>query len=166
MQWYEFTGLTREQSIGQGFASAVHSEDLPKLMEKWRQHTETGTECEVEVRYRRKDGIYKWQLNRACPLRDDSGKILKWYGTTTDIHDLVMQRIDARRNKLQILTVLAHAEVNLFAIDKDRKVLMAEGGMHWDSLTDTYDVNDKSTTIGQDAIKIAQLTQPGGVPGK
>jgi len=78
-------------------------------------------------------------------LRDASGKILKWYGTNTDIHDLVMARIDAARNKLQVLTVLAHAEVNLFAIDNNRICTMAEGGMLWDNEAQSYDVQNKSS---------------------
>lgn len=157
--------MTKEQSIGQGFAQAVHPEDLPKLMEKFDRHKKEGNECEIEIRYRRYDGVYKWMLARACPLRDENGKILKWYGTNTDIHDLVMARIEAARNKLQMLTVLAHAEVNLFSINKDRTITMAEGGMLWDSVAEEYDVHNKSSLLGRDAIEVAQHTQPGGVPG-
>ncbi len=134
-------------------------------MENWTQNQTVGNDCSVEVRYRRHDGIYRWMLVRACPLRDDNGKLLKWYGTNTDIHDLVMSRIEAARNKLQVLTVLAHAEVNLFSINKEKIITMAEGGMRWSSKTTIYDVDNKSTLIGQDAIVVAQSTQPGGIPG-
>jgi PAS fold len=157
--------MTKDESLGQGFQQAIHPDDLPVLMSKWEQHRSIGEECEVEIRYRRNDGVYKWMLARACPLRDDKGKILKWYGTNTDIHDLVMARIEAARNKLQVLTVLAHAEVNLFSIDKNRIVTMAEGGMLWDSEAESYDIKNKSTLVGKDAIEVAQHTQPGGVPG-
>jgi hypothetical protein len=157
--------LTPEESLGDGFRRAVHHDDLPRLLEKWEYHRGIGNECEIEVRYRRNDGLYRWMLVRACPLRDELGSILKWYGTTTDIHDLVVQRIDAARNKLQVLTVLAHAEVNLFSINKDRIIEMAEGGMHWDSETKLYDVQNKSTLVGKDAIEVAKQTQPGGIPG-
>ena len=102
-------------------------------------------------------------LLRVCPLRDDSGKLLKWYGTNTDIHELFIARIEARRNKLQMLTVLAHAEVNLFSVDEDRKITMAEGGMLWQ--TDGEDIYSKSVLIGKDCIETSQSTQPGGVPG-
>jgi hypothetical protein len=104
-------------------------------------------------------------LARAWPLRDSNGDILKWYGTNTDIHNLVMARIEAARNKLQMLTVLAHAEVNLFSINKEKIITMAEGGMHWNAETNMYDVNNKSSLIGKDAIAVAQSTQPGGIPG-
>lgn len=157
--------MNKEESIGLGFQNAVHGDDLPVLMDRWEQHQKLGTECEVEIRYRRYDGVFKWMLARACPLKDASGKILKWYGTNTDIHDLVMARIEAARNKLQMLTVLAHAEVNLFSIDKNRICTMAEGGMLWDSVAESCDINNKSTLVGKDAILVAQQTQPGGVPG-
>jgi PAS domain S-box-containing protein len=160
-QWYEFTGMSKEESIGRGFQKVIHPEDLPVLLSKWEKSTRDMTECEVEIRYRRKDGIFRWMLSRACPLRDDSGKLLKWYGTNTDIHDLVMARIEARRNKLQMLTVLAHAEVNLFSINKDRKITMAEGGM----LSQGEDIHNKLLLIGKDCIENSQSTQPGGVPG-
>lgn len=164
-QWYEFTGMNKEESLGAGFQNAIHPDDLPVLMDKWEHHRKLGNECEVEIRYRRNDGVYKWMLARACPLKNESGKILKWYGTNTDIHDLVMARIEAARNKLQVLTVLAHAEVNLFSINKDRICTMAESGMLWDSEAESYDINNKSTLVGKDAIEVAQQTQPGGVPG-
>ncbi|PVH74467.1 hypothetical protein DL98DRAFT_519277 [Cadophora sp. DSE1049] len=164
-RWYEFTGLTKEESVGHGFQTAIHPEDLPRLWESWEYHRQAGNECDVEVRYRRHDGIYRWMLARAWPLRDSNGDILKWYGTNTDIHNLVMARIEAARNKLQMLTVLAHAEVNLFSINKEKIITMAEGGMHWNAETNMYDVNNKSSLIGKDAIAVAQSTQPGGIPG-
>lgn len=104
-------------------------------------------------------------LARAFPLHGENGNILKWYGTNTDIHDLVMARIEAARSRLQVLTVLAHAEVNLFSINKDKIITMAEGDMRWNADTNLYDVNNKSSLIGQDAIAVAQSTQPGGIPG-
>ena len=165
MQWYDFTGLSKQESLGEGFHTVIHPDDLPVFLDKWRHHSKNLSECHAEVRYRRKDGVYRWGKASACPLLDESGKLLKWYGTTTDIHDLVIQRVEARYKKKQILTVLAHAEVNLFAVDKNRIITMAEGGMQWDSSSNTYDVENKSSLIGKDAITISRSTQPGGVPG-
>lgn len=158
--------MTKEESLGEGYLNVIHPDDVHKLLEAWHDHRVSGKECSVEVRYRRHDGIYRWMLARACPKVNEQGNILKWYGTNTDIHDLVMARIDAARNKLQMLTVLGHAEVNLFSIDKDRKITMAEGGMLWDNEADMYDVNDKLTLVGKDAIEISRSTQPGGIPSQ
>jgi hypothetical protein len=106
--------------------------------------------------------VYKWTLARAVPYRDESGKILKWYGTNTDINELVMLRIEAARNKLQAMTVLAHSEVHLFQIGKDRKITLLEGASGWDEVA----VAKKSEFIGKDAIEVSQATQPGGIPGE
>jgi len=161
MQWYDFTGLTQEESLGAGYAQAIHKDDLPMVLEMWDLHNKEGTECTSEARYRRHDGFYKWMLIRATPCKDKSGNILKWYGTNTEIHDLIMDRITNQRKKDQVLTVLAHAEVNLFAVNQEQKITMSEGGIIWVS---DGRVTSRSEFVGQDAIELAQKTQDGGIP--
>src|SRR5262249_53452051 len=85
--WHEYTGLSPEQSRGWGWRSAFHSDDLPALMEKWLKMLASGESGEVEARLCRDDGVYRWFLIRAQAFRDESGKILRWYGTSTDIDD-------------------------------------------------------------------------------
>jgi PAS domain S-box-containing protein len=86
--WKEFTGLSTARTVGSGWQEAVHPEDLKRHAEKWRGSITTGELFESEVRYRRaEDGQYRWFLARAVPLRDTRGKIMKWYGTSTDIED-------------------------------------------------------------------------------
>ena len=86
-RWHEYTGLSPEQSRGWGWQAAFHPEDLPKLMEKWMGMLTSGESDEVEARLRRRDGVYRWFLIRAEAFRDESGKIVRWYGTSTDIDD-------------------------------------------------------------------------------
>ena len=86
--WQEYTGLSTEKTVGGGWESAVHRDDLGRHVEKWRVSLATGEVFENEVRYRRaSDGQYRWFLTRAVPLRDRRGKIVKWYGTSTEIED-------------------------------------------------------------------------------
>src|SRR5262249_33316443 len=85
--WYEYTGLSPEESLGWGWQSSFHPEDLPPLMEKWAKMMTSGEPDEIEARLRRHDGVYRWFLIRAEPFRDESGKIVRWYGTSTDIDD-------------------------------------------------------------------------------
>jgi hypothetical protein len=92
--------MMREESVGVGFQNDVHPGDLLILLDRWNAHRANGNECEVEIKHRRNDSVYKWMLARACPLRDEVEEIGRWYGTNTDIHDLVMVRIEAARNKL------------------------------------------------------------------
>src|SRR5215469_949498 len=86
--WREYTGLSGEGSLGSGWQSAVHPDDMDQHVGKWQKSVATGDPFENEVRYRRSlDGKYHWFLVRAVPLRDEQGNILKWYGISTDIED-------------------------------------------------------------------------------
>ena len=85
-------------------------------------------------------------LGRALPLRDThTGKIVKWFGTCTDIHDLVEARQAAKRTREQLLNVIKHAQVTVWAVDRDRKLTFLEGKLLWDE--DEKDIEYDS--IGQ-----------------
>src|SRR5262245_2930802 len=94
--WHDYTGLSPEESHGWGWQAAFHPEDVPPLMEKWQRMLASGETDEIEARLRRHDGVYRWFLIRAQALRNDSGKIVRWYGTSTDIEDR-KQAEEARR---------------------------------------------------------------------
>ncbi|MDB5117991.1 MAG: phoR 2 [Mucilaginibacter sp.] len=86
-RWYDYTGLTFQQTKDWGWAAVVHPDDLALTKERYMAALQTEGIFEVENRYKRADGSYRWHLNRAIPLRDDNGKILFWVGTATDIED-------------------------------------------------------------------------------
>ncbi len=87
-RWYEYTGMTLEESEGAGWQRVLHPDDLQPSAERWQHCVETGEVYEVEYRFRRaSDGLYRWHLGRALPLRQADGQIVKWFGTCTDIHD-------------------------------------------------------------------------------
>src|SRR6202022_3752914 len=96
-RWHEYTGLTPEAVRGWGWQDAIHPEDLKEITDKWLGFLATGQPGEVEGRLRRFDGVYRWFLFRAEPLRDESGNIVNWYGTDTDIDDL--KRAEAKLRK-------------------------------------------------------------------
>src|SRR5499425_2466074 len=85
--WLDYAGMTAEQAQGWGWAEAIHPDDREKLIEEWQSCLAMGTPVDTEARIRRFDAAYRWFLIRANPLRDESGKILKWYGTCIDIED-------------------------------------------------------------------------------
>src|SRR5437870_75146 len=82
----EYTGLSLEDGLGWGWMNAFHPDD--RLKEQWRAALAAGKPFEKEARLRRADGQYRWCLIRAVPLRDKQRKIVKWYGTTSDIEDM------------------------------------------------------------------------------
>jgi formate hydrogenlyase transcriptional activator len=87
-RWREYAGLSPEESQGWGWQIAIHPEDLPSLLRKWRELLISGEPGEVEARMRRHDGIFRWFLIRFEPFRDETGKIAMWYGVSTDIENL------------------------------------------------------------------------------
>ena len=85
--WLEYAGMSAEQAEGWGWAEAIHPDNRENLVDEWQLCLVSGTPVDTEARIRRFDGSYRWFLFRANPLRDESGKIVKWYGTTIDIED-------------------------------------------------------------------------------
>jgi PAS domain S-box-containing protein len=86
-RFVEYSGSLAEQMAGSGWKALVHPDDLERHAGKWMEAVATGKPLENEVRSRRSDGQYRWQLDRGVPLRDEEGDIVKWYGVTTDIED-------------------------------------------------------------------------------
>lgn len=86
-RWYDYTGLNYEQTKDKGWSLVLHPDDYERTWKVWEQSLRTGRTYEIEYRMRRNDGEYRWMLARAIPLRGDDGKIIKWFGTCTDIHD-------------------------------------------------------------------------------
>ncbi|HEX4167162.1 MAG TPA: PAS domain-containing protein [Bryobacteraceae bacterium] len=85
--YLDYAGLSAKQAQDWGWTVAVHPNDLNTLTDYWRSITADNERGEIEARLRRFDGEYRWFLFRVSPLRDESGKVVKWYGTNTDIHD-------------------------------------------------------------------------------
>lgn len=100
--WFEFTGLTPEESLGHGWNFAFHPDDRGLAMVLWAEATRTGKPYEIEYRLRRADGAYRWMLGRAAPLHDEDGNVVKWLGTCTDIEDvkLAQRRVDEQARLL------------------------------------------------------------------
>src|SRR5713101_8706205 len=86
-RWYDYSGLTPEECVGSGWHRGVHPEDVTPLMNKWAEVLASGEAGEGEARFRRHDGVFRWFLIRAAPLRDETGRIVRWYGISTDIED-------------------------------------------------------------------------------
>jgi PAS domain S-box-containing protein len=86
-RWLEYTGLATEQARDWGWTVALHPDDVNGLVDYWRSVLDSGEPGEMEARLRRFDGVYRWFLFRATPSFDADGRIVKWFGTNTDIED-------------------------------------------------------------------------------
>jgi len=85
--WMEYTGAKPGTEFDYGWAEAFHPEDRAAHLAKWRAATETGEQFESEARIRGVDGQYRWFLTKGVPLCDESGRIVRWYGTNVDIDE-------------------------------------------------------------------------------
>jgi formate hydrogenlyase transcriptional activator len=105
-RWLDFTGLSLEQAVGTGWNVSIHSEDLARLMETWSRLLVSGEPGEVEARLRRFDGEYRWFLFRAVPVRNEQGKVIRWYGTSTDVENLKRAQEKLRQDETELRQIV------------------------------------------------------------
>lgn len=111
-QWYEFTGVPPGSTDGEGWNGMFHPDDQERAWGVWRHSLATGEPYEIEYRLRHRSGDYRWTLGRALPVRDDAGKIVRWVGTCTDIHE---HKRMADQNEI-LSRELSHRIKNIFAV--------------------------------------------------
>ena len=108
-RWVDYTGMTAQQTGGWGWDVVLHPEDVQRCLDCWNEALKTGEKYEIEYRFKRaSDGIYRWHLGRALPVRNAAGTIIKWFGTCTDIDD--QKRVqEASKETAAQLQLLANA---------------------------------------------------------
>ncbi|OTB01247.1 hypothetical protein M426DRAFT_64433 [Hypoxylon sp. CI-4A] len=132
-RWFDYTGLPPEDSMGHSWRIPFHPDDMPATMKRWEHSMVTGEPYTTEYRCRRKDGVWRWMLGRALPLRNKyTGQIEKWFGTCTDVHEALEAKMTAKQTREQLLSVLTHAQTTIFAVDHTLTVTMLEGAFIWD----------------------------------
>jgi PAS domain S-box-containing protein len=107
-RWVDYVGVPVEQSVGRKWMDAIHPDDREITRRRFKESGRTGQPFEVEYRLRRKDGQYRWYLARATAIRNERGRIVKWIGTSTDIHD--RKGAEAEREELLARERTARAE--------------------------------------------------------
>lgn len=110
-RWYEFTGMSYGSTDGSGWNGMFHADDQPRAWERWHHSLTTGDVYEIEYRLRHHSGEYRWVLGRALPIRDVAGRIVRWMGTCTDIHEQKLTQHalrEADQRKDEFISLLAH----------------------------------------------------------
>src|SRR6266576_4312924 len=97
-RWLEYVGVPLEDVQGWKWRASIHPDDVAGIVDKWRACLASGEIFEYEARVRRADGEYRWMVHRKVPLRDEHGKILKWYGSSMDIEDYKRAEEQLRRS--------------------------------------------------------------------
>jgi PAS domain S-box-containing protein len=98
-RWMEMTGFAREDALGDGWAQIPHPEDAAKMQVAWTHSLKTGEPYDIEHRVRLADGTFRWMRSRAFPRRGENGEIVRWYGTTENIHERKMAEESLRQSR-------------------------------------------------------------------
>lgn len=118
-QWVDYTGLTLEESYGHGWDKPFHPDDQKRAWDAWQNAVNNNAAYSLECQLRRSDGIYRWWLIRGVPVRDDSGRVLKWFGTCTDIHE-----IKRNEESLQLAAMVYRAsDEGIMVTDADDRII-------------------------------------------
>jgi PAS domain S-box-containing protein len=122
-RWLDYTGLSAQQALGSGWQVAIHPDDRPRILEVFREALNSVKPYEVEGRFRRFDGEFRWFLFRGSPLRDRSGKVAKWYGTNTDLEERKRAEDALRKSEERWRSVFENSAIGVALTDLNGRFL-------------------------------------------
>lgn len=118
-QCMRYTGLPEEALLGAWRSDLIHPDDHAAVLAAWERGMRDGVPFEFDVRIRRHDGVWRWFEVRAVPLRDEHGRILRWFGTNSDIDDRKRAEVELRR----LNTALENAVDGIALLDREGRYL-------------------------------------------
>ncbi|MEO5616198.1 MAG: ATP-binding protein [Candidatus Eisenbacteria bacterium] len=152
-QWTEFTGQSSDQIRDRGLIQFIHPDDFKGNTRAWRQSIHSGRPFQFEHRLRRANGKYHWHISRAMPMKDDTGAVLMWVGSVTDIDDqrqtanelreLATELSEADRRKDEFLAMLAHELRNPLAPILNSVLIVRSAGGNTDAIGSALGVMER-----------------------
>jgi two-component system CheB/CheR fusion protein len=125
-RWFDYSGLSLEDSLGLGWQAIVHPDDDEASTERWHRSLERGETFDTEYRLRCADGAYRWHIGRNVPVKDEEGRVLNWFGSATDIEDLKHTEAALRESEERFRVVVEGTrDYAILLMDAERRVL------HW-----------------------------------
>ena len=124
-RWYEYTGLTPEESLHERWRAAVHPDDLGRFSSVRDRGIGEGQMFEAEIRLRRRDGAYRWHLVRSVPVPDEAGDVARRFGAATDIDDRKLAEEALRESERQYRAIYDQAGVGIAEVDLTGRFLRA-----------------------------------------
>jgi PAS domain S-box-containing protein len=160
-RWVDYVGVPIEASTGRKWMDAIHPDDREITRRRLKESGRTGQPFETVYRLRRKDGQYRWYLARATAIRDKQGRIVKWIGTSTDIHD--RKKAESEREESLARERAARAEAEHSAESIRRLQAVTDSAFVRLSLDDLlYEMLDRTRELlAADSAEVLLLTEDG-----
>lgn len=121
--WEEFTGSNLDELNETGWAVFNHPSELDRVQARWTQAVERGEQFEMELRYRRRDGVYRWMLARVAPLQGPAGQIEGWVGTSVDVHEIKQAQEELQRREQELSDFIENAAIPIHWLGRDGTIL-------------------------------------------
>ena len=154
-RWLDFTGTTFEENLGTGWKAVYHPDYVDPVMEKFERHISTGKDWEDTFPLRGRDGRFRWFLSRMSAIRDESGKVVQYFGTNTDVTDQREHENALRESEERYRTLFAAAPMAVFACDRDAAI------QHYNRHAAVLLGREPASGVGQDCESI-RLWLPDG----
>src|SRR5579864_2921837 len=124
-RWLEYVDVSFEDIRGWQWTNVIRPADVDGVVGKWRSSLETGKPFEAEARLRRSDGEYRLMLFRKLPLRDETGSIVKWYGSAFDIEDRKRAEQELTGSEEKYRVIVEAASDAVISMDENGGILLA-----------------------------------------
>src|SRR5882724_8483765 len=122
-RWLQFTGLALEEAFGGNWEAVLHPDDRTRVVADWHTALKNGRAMESEGRVRRADGEYCWWFIRNVPLRDETGKLVRWYGTAIEIEDRKRAEQALRKSEERWRSVFENSAIGVALTDLNGRFL-------------------------------------------
>src|SRR5215510_5543706 len=123
-QFVAYTGIPEAKQLGFDWLRQIHPDDREPLFAAWKRTVATGEPFDIEYRIRRNDGVYRWFKTRAVALRDSGGKVVKWFGSNTDIDDQMQAERSLLESKERLNGIVSSAMDSIITVDEEQRIVL------------------------------------------
>ena len=124
-RWLEYLGVSLDDLVGWRWTSVIHPDDVAQLVDRWQTSVASGRPFQAEARLRRADGEYRLTLHRKVPLGDETGNIVKWYGSVIDIEDRRRAEEEVTSSEQTYRVTVEAASDAVISMDESGGILLA-----------------------------------------
>ena len=158
-RYQEYKGISPTGEEGYRWAPVLHPDDVQPTVAVWQHALASGNVYQVEHRVRMQDGSYRWHLSRGVPVRDEEGRIVKWYGTATDIHDFRVVQEERERLLAELDATINSIAAGLILYDGENRIVRVNAEAERILGFSLSDIQSQA-----DRIKLLRVERPDGTP--